>query len=145
MTITDLLAEIEQTNPEDIYERFEQAWEAIMAEPLPVGQWNRHIPATNTAPHRYRACIDAEAYESAALILMWPFEFEAMNPDSIDGRYCWTMTNIGYLEGKHMQRCGATIHHPLSSGGGPMVSAFFETPGMAMLIAVLKAHEKWGK
>jgi len=139
IAIEQLLTVVEQTNPEDHYDRFEQAWEAISDEPLLVSnpQGPRYHPR-RTDGERYRAAIDAEAYESAAMILMWPFERIKL------GSYRWELTNSGYLDGVHLGRPSATIHHPLSSGGGPMVTASFPTPGMAMLIAALRAHAEWG-
>jgi len=139
--IKALLEEIEQTNPEDIADRFDQAWKAlygttlltpIACEPMSLMQ-------------NYARKVDAEAYESAAILLI-PREPEELtdlgaNPSR---QMKWLLTNQGYLDGKYQNGPGAYIHHPLSSGGGPKVEAFFPHPGMALLIAALKAQLEWG-
>ena len=68
--IKNALALIEHTNPEDIYERFEDAWQAIIGTELPQTLADHSLPME--PEERFRALINLEAWESAAEMLTWP-------------------------------------------------------------------------
>lgn len=96
---------------------------------------------------RFDAQIAAEAFESAAMMLApckgctGPGFYGRIAEDF--GYYRLTMDTHGYDDGLYQGGPGCVIHHPISSGGGPMVKAFAPTPGLAMLAAILKAHAEW--
>lgn len=86
-----------------------------------------------------------EAWESVAMMLL-PCS-ERPGPGYFGGSmgqyYQTTMSTKGYDDGVYQNGAGCIIHSPVSSGGGPLVKGFHPHPGVAMLIAILRAHAKW--
>jgi hypothetical protein len=125
--IKNALALIENTNPEDIYERFEDAWLAIMGTELPQTLADHSLPME--PEERFRALINLDAWESAAEMLTWP------TYTNHKSHFRWEIDSK-YLGGNPC----AHVHHTYR---GDYVLGDHPFPGVALLIAILRAYEKW--
>lgn len=59
--------------------------------------------------------------------------------ESYTGKWTWVLQHPGYDDGVLTDEYRCTIHHPLSSGGGPEYTGFSKTAPLAICIAALKA------
>lgn len=144
---TDLSEEARHTNPEDVHGVFEQSLTVMLnARDMEMSEIEDSPLGVPSFASRFRALLDLEAWFDAAMMLA-PVS-ERTGPGyhgGFSGNY-WAIRidTIGYDDGVYQQgQAACVIHHPLSSGGGPLVKGFHASPGVAVLIATLKAHAEW--
>ena len=158
------------TNPEDIPDRFEEALRLLldakqpradsdeelaemlqksMDDPHPgytMEEVKQHLEASGKIFSRnlenFRTMLTIEAFDSAALMLAPGWQFGTKADWYATGGFHITTSTHGYDEGKY-RGCGCSIHHPLSSGGGPKVAAYAPTPALATLAAIMRCYAEW--
>jgi hypothetical protein len=139
----------ENTNPEDIYDRFEEALKLMLDA---RGMTSEDIAGSEAEAEAFIAfgpqfarLLKIGAYEQAAFMLL-PTE-NRTGPGYFGGHsggyYRTHIDTTGYDEGKYVGGAACVIEHPISSGGGPLVTGYGATIGLAMLIATLLAHAEW--
>lgn len=125
--LTDLLARVEKADGPDAW-LFRDVLLALVPDPLTGGE------AATVPVQVFRAnalkLFRAGGYLDATLALV---------ERVLGADWRWLLTNVGYDGGVYQGGCGATIHSPISSGGGPKWSGFANTPALALLAALLRA------
>jgi hypothetical protein len=128
----------ERSNPDDVFDRFKEAMVLIIRS-----RGLATDPDLNRFVNRFDRLLMTEAYESAAMMIA-PCD-NLSGPGWFGGQGSYfplTMTTHGYRDGVYKGPM-CTIHHPISSGGGPFVESIAPLPSLAMLGAILRAHSKW--
>ena len=144
---SDLASEAEHSVPEDIHGLFEQALTVMLnARDMEMSEIEDGPLGEPSFAARFRSLLDLEAWLDAAMMLAPVSERKGPGYHGGFGGNYWAIhiETLGYDDGVYQKgRAACVIHHPLSSGGGPLVKAFHPFVGVAVLIATLKAHAKW--
>lgn len=136
------------TNPEEIADRFDEALDLMLEyRGMTRADIRNEQPPIISFDSRFLTLLELEAWYDAAMMLApcgrsGPGYFGRAS--SFCGMFSVTVYTKGYDNGKYRgSKC--VIHHPVSSGGGPLVEGYGPLPGLAMLSAILLADGKWGK